>query len=98
MQSQQLDIFSHSRDVELCNDVVSALERREPSSARAGWQAFSEEYPAHPSLASLATLVAALNTHQEAPFVAHEVVRKAYSDVEEFGAAGIAASISSRVG
>ena len=41
----QLDIFEHSRDVMLKNDVVGALERRDATGARTNRAALFREYP-----------------------------------------------------
>ena len=49
----QLDIFEHSRDVMLKNDVVGALERRDATGARSQRTALFREYPDSPCLRDL---------------------------------------------
>jgi len=68
----QLDIFEHSRDVMLKNDVVGALERRDATGARTNRAALFREYPEFACLADLDTIIDALEkpapsvqTHQE---------------------------------
>jgi hypothetical protein len=56
----QLDIFEHSRDVMLRNDVLHALQGHDQVAARAAWHALSTEYPQDPSLQPLARLLTAL--------------------------------------
>lgn len=77
MQPQQLDIFDHSRDTVLCNDVAAALERREPSCARSALGLFAEEFPNHESLTPLSVLVSALEQRAAAPFQDHDSMRDA---------------------
>jgi hypothetical protein len=77
MDSQQLDIFDHSRDTVWCNDVAAALERRDAVSARSAWSQFAEEFPVHDALAPLAVLVDAFEQREAAPFADHEKVRDA---------------------
>lgn len=77
MHPQQLDIFDHSRDTVLCNDVAAALERREPVSARSAWDKFAEEFPDHDSLAPLCVLVDALEQRTATPFQDHESAHRA---------------------
>ena len=68
----QLDIFEHSRDVMLKNDVVGALERRDATGARANRADLFREYPELLCLADLDQMIDALGkpipriqTHQE---------------------------------
>ena len=56
----QLDIFEHSRDVMLRNDVVHALERRDGLAARVAWDTLARECPVDECLASLLLLVKAV--------------------------------------
>ena len=77
MHSQQLDIFDHSRDTVLCNDVAAALERREPICARSALGVFAEEFPNHESLTPLSVLVTALEQPAAASFQDHECIRDA---------------------
>jgi hypothetical protein len=57
---QQLDIFAHSRDVMLRNDVLHALDRRDAAGARAAWLTLAGEFPADPDLPPLDVLASAL--------------------------------------
>ena len=77
MQPMQLDIFEHSRDTMLRNDVADALERREATAARSAWQAFSEEFPRDETLSPLAVLVDALEQRVGGSFPDHDSVRDA---------------------
>jgi hypothetical protein len=77
MHPQQLDIFDHSRDTVLCNDVAAALERRDPICARSALGVFAEEVPHHESQAALSVLVSALEQRTAAPFQDHESLRDA---------------------
>ena len=68
----QLDIFEHSRDVMLKNDVVDALERRDVVAARAHRTALYHEYPDSLCLPDLDQMIEALGkptpriqTHQD---------------------------------
>jgi len=70
-QPMQLDIFDHSRDIMLRNDVVDALERREASTARAAWLIFSKEFPLDDTLSPLAVLIDALEHRTCASFLDH---------------------------
>jgi len=56
----QLDIFDHSRDVMLRNDVAQALEQRDAAAARAACLVLAAEYPQDGSLPSLERLIEAL--------------------------------------
>jgi len=73
----QLDIFDHSRDTMLRNDVVDALERREASIARTAWRRYSDEFPHDETLRPLAVLVDALEHDEYGPFLDHDAVRDA---------------------
>jgi hypothetical protein len=73
----QLDIFDHSRDIMLRNDVVDALERRDASTARAAWLIFSKEFPLDDTLSPLAVLIDALEHRTCASFLDHGAVSDA---------------------
>jgi hypothetical protein len=73
----QLDIFEHSRDTMLSNDVLHALERRDVAEATAARQRFTDEYPLDQSLGPLAVLIAALAQRTPDPFPDHDAVRDA---------------------
>ncbi len=73
----QLDIFSHSRDVMLRNDVVAALERRDAEAARAARRVLQGEFPDDDTLAAQAVLIAALASTGDGLFASHQAVRNA---------------------
>jgi hypothetical protein len=77
MPPQQLDIFDHSRDTVLCNDVAASLERHDPACARSAWGTFADEFPNHESLAPLGVLVDALEQRTAAPFQDHDAMHDA---------------------
>lgn len=81
----QLDIFDHSRDVMLRNDVVDALDRRDASDARSAWHVFKDEFPAHDTLPALAALIGALEGRAGAAFADHDALcsaRRVLGDIE----------------
>ncbi len=53
IQDMQLDIFDHSHDTMLRNDVVHAIERRDPIAAKSAWRTFSLELPRDETLSPL---------------------------------------------
>lgn len=57
----QLDLFMHSRDVELRNDVIAALRRRDAGEAQTALTALCAEYPRDPLLQPARALLEALN-------------------------------------
>ncbi|MEO8278939.1 MAG: hypothetical protein ABI564_04560 [Ideonella sp.] len=71
---QQLDIFLHSHDVMLRNDVLGALERREAVDARARLRVLASEMPADPNLPALEILTLALETDDAALLADHEII------------------------
>ena len=73
----QLDIFDHSRDVMLRNDVVDALARRDASAARSAWHVFTDEFPGDGTVPALAVLMDALECRTGAAFANHDAVRDA---------------------
>ena len=73
---QQLDIFAHSRDVMLRNDVLHALDRRDASGARAAWLALASEFPADPDLAPLDVLTRALEAPCDTPLPDHDALAR----------------------
>ena len=77
LQSMQLDLFEHSRDVMLHNDMLAALERRDPNAARAAWHTLGTEFADNASLPALDALVCALERRTSAPFADHEAAREA---------------------
>lgn len=62
----QLDIFEHSRDLMLRNDVLHALERRDAAAAGLAWRQLQAEYAHDDSLPLLQRLIGALD-HPAAP-------------------------------
>lgn len=56
----QLDIFEHSRDVMLRNDVLHALQAHDAATARAAWHRFTAELPRDDTLPILDVLITAL--------------------------------------
>lgn len=80
----QLDIFEHSRDVMLRNDVLDALDRRGPGAARSALQALAAEYATDNALAALDRLVRALEEGAETPpFADHAAARAARVAIEQ---------------
>lgn len=81
----QLDIFEHSRDLMLRNDVLDALQRRDAPAARQAWRQFEAEYPRDDTLAPLQRLVLALEAPEgpafEGPAQAAEALRQLQDDV-----------------
>ena len=73
----QLDIFEHSRDTMLRNDVVAALGRREASAARGAWRAFCEEFLLDETVPKLDALVRTVECWTTAPLADHEALRDA---------------------
>ena len=57
----QLDLFEHSHDTMLRNDVLDALLRRDGAAAHLAWSALAGFAPQHDALAPLAVLIAALD-------------------------------------
>lgn len=79
----QLDIFEHSREVMLRNDVVQALERRDARSARAAVDGLAHEYPLDDALPDLRVLVDAIDSGGRQTFVHHESLRTARQALED---------------
>ena len=82
----QLDIFEHSRDLMLRNDVLHALERRDPVLARAAWLKLQAELPHDDALPRLDLLVATLERPDGPPFAgpaeAAEALQHMQRDIE----------------
>lgn len=67
----QLDLFEHSQDTMLRNDVLDALLRRDASAAATALSALAGVAPRHDALAPLAVLIAALSVEADtAPWAA----------------------------
>lgn len=56
----QLDIFEHSRDVMLKNDVVQAMERRDIAAALQTRAVLAQEYPDAAGLSDLDQMILAI--------------------------------------
>jgi hypothetical protein len=98
--AMQLDIFEHSRDVMLRNDVVHALEQRDAAMARLAWGALATECPHDPSLPALLVLAEAIQASSQSAFRDHDALGHARQAVEDdiqpaaqrtFGESGAAA-------
>lgn len=79
----QLDIFEHSRDVMLRNDVVHALEQRDAATARGALEALATECPHDPSLPALRVLAEAIEASSQTVFRDHDALRDARQTVED---------------
>ena len=77
MQPMQLDIFEHSRDTMLRNDVVLAIERHDAIAARSAWRIFSQDFPSDETLPLLEVLVRALERRVSTAFSEHDALREA---------------------
>ena len=73
---QQLDIFAHSRDVMLRNDVLHALDRRDATGALAACRALADEFPTDPDLPSLDVLAHALAPPCDTPLTDHDALAR----------------------
>lgn len=73
----QLDIFAHSREVMLRNDVAVAIERRDAAAARAARLLLQGENENAETLRVQATLIDALDSATDAPFANHSAARDA---------------------
>ena len=91
----QLDLFEHSQDTMLRNDVLDALQRRDTLAAQAARRALADLEPQHAALAPLAVLVDTLAAATDAPFShpgaaaqasAHLVQAVAPAALAQFGA------------
>ena len=91
----QLDLFEHSQDTMLRNDVLDALQRRDTLAAQAARRALADLEPQHAALAALVVLVDTLAAATDAPFShpgaaaqasAHLVQAVAPAALAQFGA------------
>lgn len=71
---EQLDIFAHSTDVMLRNEVIEALERRDPAAARTALRALADALPQDDGLASFERLVGFLDTDRRTLLEDHAAV------------------------
>ena len=78
----QLDIFDHSRDVMLRNDVLQVLEQHDAARSRGAWVTLHQEYAKDESLPALLALTEAVEArarqalHREV-FADHPALRRA---------------------
>lgn len=79
----QLDIFEHSRDVMLRNELAQTLQRRDARAAESARQALAAEYPQDPALADAATLLDSLSYFDAAPFAMPAQVQQACDRIEK---------------
>lgn len=77
----QLDLFSHSRDVMLRNDLIDALKSRHTDACEQAFKALAAEYPDDVTLAPAAHLIASLATEFR-PFASHEAATRIITVVE----------------
>ena len=91
----QLDLFEHSQDTMLRNDVLDALQRRDTLAAQAARRALADLEPQHAALAAVVVLVDTLAAATDAPFSppgaaaqasAHLVQAVAPAALAQFGA------------
>lgn len=78
----QLDIFDHSRDTQLRNDLAAALLRADVRTSNAAWTTLSQEYPEDDTLSAAALLIRALEQGTDTFFACHEDVAAARRVVE----------------
>ena len=79
----QLDIFEHSRDVMLRNDLVEALLRRDAAAARSARQALADAYPQDMTLADASVLMDVLDHADDTPWLTHAAANAARSHLEQ---------------
>ncbi len=79
----QLDIFEHSRDVMLRNQVAQAIEACDAGAARAACDALANEYPQDDSLGASRRLAASLAQGDGRAFQHHDVLREARRTLEQ---------------
>jgi hypothetical protein len=80
---EQLDLFVHSPDLMLRNDVIHALEQRAPVAARRALQALAQAFPGDAALASLDCLTGVLETPHPEPLQSHREVAAARQALEQ---------------
>jgi hypothetical protein len=82
LMPMQLDIFEHSRDVMLRNDVMQALQHYQLPQARLAWERLHQEYPQERLVPELCTLIELLDVQGltdsgAARFADHTALRQA---------------------
>lgn len=73
---QQLDVFEHSRDVMLRNDVLNAIERRAAADARTAWGLLASEYPEDATLPAQEQLIRVLERRDDGPLPDHAALAR----------------------
>jgi hypothetical protein len=79
----QLDIFDHSRDVMLRNDVARALEHHDAAAAQTALAQLAQEFAHDDSLHASRVLVEALDRADATTFDSHEDARRARLRLEQ---------------
>ena len=79
----QLDIFEHSREVMLRNDVVQALERHDATAARVACERLAAECPLDESLPTSLVLTGAIEFADRKAFRDHDALRQARQALQE---------------
>ena len=87
----QLDIFDHSRDVMLRNDVIHGLEKRDAGVALAALEMLAEECPRDESLPALHVLVEAIEGRDRTVFRDHDALRCAWRELQDIQPAALRA-------
>ena len=73
----QLNIFDHSHDTMLRNDVVHAIERHDAGAARSAWKVFHMAFADDATLQPLDVLVSALERRTSDALADHDALRAA---------------------
>jgi hypothetical protein len=76
MQPLQLDIFEHSRETMLRNDVIVALERHDAPAVQAAWREFCRECPDDAVAPALDVLVVAMQRRDGSPITSHDALHR----------------------
>ncbi len=79
----QLDLFEHSRDTMLRNDVLDALLRGDAAAALSARRSLADAEPAHAALPALNALIAALAESDAPPFADHAEAAAARTRLEQ---------------
>lgn len=79
----QLDIFEHSRDLMLRNDVLHALERHDAAAARLAWRQLRAEYANDDALPLLQRLIDVLDRPDAPPFANASEASAALQELSE---------------
>ncbi|HSV84871.1 MAG TPA: hypothetical protein VLK85_37180 [Ramlibacter sp.] len=79
----QLDIFDHSRDTQLRNDLADALLRQDIAAARTVSATLTQEFPSDACLAPAAILLRVLEQRTITPLASHEEAEAARRTLHE---------------